>query len=398
MELLQENILLPNFHNYLEVVIYNGPPNTIYGRYYGRVTSGDEYSILAALKECCFKSRLFENILNPSDNIVLYHLEESMSLLKNTKLNRKPSKFLIVKSILINDANFKDYRSMFNENEIIGLLKQGANIYGDIDNLTLEMCKLVLQNKYNKYIIDLTYFKYWDNELIEMIIANKSIILNFNIIHDLSLEQIRKAVLINPLRLKYFMNIVFEQTLYIDLYNVDYRCIEYIPYDFQTDHMHTDIRINHLEYIRFLRDKNQIDFDKLIDKYLRYIEYIPKEFQTLEMCKECIQYNKLLLKYCYHIDAEMLDSIFKSDYNRNVPKKDRFNFIRYFDEDALIRILKLKPDLLHLLSQDKQTDRLVTEILQSNGYALQYVINPSKAHIEIALLQQPKAIKYVKVS
>lgn len=76
MESRQGNILLPEFYNYLEVIIYNGPPNTIYGKYYGRVISGNEISILAALKECCCKSALFKNIVNPSDNIILYYLSE----------------------------------------------------------------------------------------------------------------------------------------------------------------------------------------------------------------------------------------------------------------------------------------------------------------------------------
>jgi len=92
----------------------------------------------------------------------------------------------------------------------------------------------------------------------------------------------------------------------------------------------------------------------------------------------------------------MLNSIFKAEYNRQIPKKNRFNFICYFNEDALIRILKVKSDLLSLLSERQQTDKLVSEVLQINGYALQYVINPTKTQIEIALLQQPKAIKYVK--
>jgi hypothetical protein len=64
---------------------------------------------------------------------------------------------------------------------------------------------------------------------------------------------------------------------------------------------------------------------------------------------------------------------------------------------SLIRILKVKINLLGILSVDEQTDRLVKEILQSNGYALQYVINPIKDHIDIALLQKPKANKYVKI-
>ena len=78
---------------------------------------------------------------------------------------------------------------------------------------------------------------------------------------------------------------------------------------------------------------------------------------------------------------------------KNIPKKNRFNFICYFAEDTLIRILKVKADLLRILSTDQQTDKLVSEALQTNGYALQYITNPTKKQIEIALLQQPKAIK-----
>ena len=48
----------------MEVVIYNGPPKTIYGKYYGRVISGCEYSILAVLKEYDLTRALFKNIIN----------------------------------------------------------------------------------------------------------------------------------------------------------------------------------------------------------------------------------------------------------------------------------------------------------------------------------------------
>ena len=138
------------------------------------------------------------------------------------------------------------------------MLKQEVNIYEDIDYLTLEMSKLVVKNR---YINDLTYFKYWDNEVIDMIIVDKSIISNFDVIPDFSLDQMIKSILINPLRLKCFTNITFDQDLYNKSYDQDYKCIEYILYDFQTDYVHIDIRTNHLEFVRFLRDKNQADFN-----------------------------------------------------------------------------------------------------------------------------------------
>jgi acyl carrier protein len=153
---------------------------------------------------------------------------------------------------------------------------------------------------------------------------------------------------------------------------------------------------NILELVMFLRDKNQNDFDLLISRGLCYIRTIPKEFQTLKMSLDCVEYYKPLLECCYCIDLSVLNSIFKSKSNTHIPKKERFNFIINFNEDALIRILKVRSNLLSILPLDKQTDKLIKEVLQSDGYALQYVINPSKEHIEIALDQQPKAIKYVK--
>lgn len=393
----QENILLPDFYNYLEVVIYNGPPNTIYGKYYGRVTSGNELSIINALKECYYRNALFRNIVNPSDEVILCYLSEfSINKLKDVKLD--PSKSLIQKSILLNSSNFKDYKSIFNEKEIMEFLEQGINIYQDIDDLTLEMSKLVvlkgtcLMNNLLKYI------KYWDNDLINMIVNNKYIVSNFNIIPNISLDQIVKAVYINPLRLKYFTDIILDQDVYIKAFDINSKCIEYIPYEFQNDHMYTHLKINDLLSIKFSKDKTQDDFDRLISKYSGHISYVPKEFQTLQMCKKCVEDYNRNLEYCYFVDNEMLNSIFKAKFNIHVPKKDRYNFIVNFNEDALIRIIKVKCSLLRILPEDKQTDRLIREILQFNGYALQHVINPTKEHIDIALLNEPKAIKYVKTS
>lgn len=395
MESVEENILLPEFYDYLQIVLYNGPPNTIYGKYYERVISGNESSILAALKKCAFRSALFRNIINPSDKVILCYLSEFSYLsLKDVKRKQCFSKHLIYKSILINNLNFKDYKSMFNEKEIIELLEQGIDIYRDIDDLTLEMSKLIVSKYLYSYDL-LIYIKYWDTELIDMIINHKSIVSNFNIIPNLNKDQIEKAILINPLRLQYFTDIIFDKDLYLNAFNKDINCIEYIPDDFQTDYMCTHTRIKDSQLIRFLRDKTQHDFDRLISRCSGNIKYVPKEFQTFEMCKTCIEDSKSYLEYCYCIDENLLTLIFKSKYNINIPKKDRFNFIIYFNEEALIRILKIRPSLLQILPEDKQTDQLIKEILQSNGYALQHVINPTKEHIKIALLHEPKAIKYV---
>lgn len=398
MELFQENILLPDFYNHLVMTICNGIHRYLFVNYKGEIISGNEISILNALKTCSFNKSLFSNIINPSDKIVLYYLSyNGIYLLKDVKLN--PSKNLIIQCISINDKNFKDYRSIFNDKEIIEILEnntQSLYLYKNIDDLTLEMSKLIISK--NKYLDDdiLKYIKYWDKEIIDMIINRKDIVSNLNMIPNLSLDDVNKVIIINPLRLKCYTNIILDKDIYINSYNINPKSIEYIPTQFQTDYMHTDVRNNHLEFIIFLRDRNQNDFDKLFSYNCNYIRIIPEEFQTILMSKECVVHDVLLLNYCYCIDHEILKIIFKFKSNRNIPKKDRFNFIINFEEDALIRIIKAKASILKILPVSKQTDKLIKEILQYNGYALEHVIDPTKEQINLALLQEPKAIKYVK--
>jgi hypothetical protein len=82
---------------------------------------------------------MFSNIINPSDNIILYYLSYNGILLKDVKLN--PSKNLIRRCISINEKNFKDYKSLFDQKEIIEILNNYTrciNLYEDIDDLTLD--------------------------------------------------------------------------------------------------------------------------------------------------------------------------------------------------------------------------------------------------------------------
>lgn len=418
-----ENILNPKFYDHLYITIYNGPPETIDIPYRSTVISGNEMTIIHAL-ETCKPLVLFQYIENPSDNVILVYLREyKYTCLKNIKINRKPSKYLVQHAILINSKNFEDYKDMFNEQEIINFLEHNPfDILQHIDNPTYEMyeialskrgrlikhvmnqtlklCKLAVKNitedkgTYFSHCDFLKHIKFWDDEMIDMIINDKRICDYLDIIPNLSTLTIEKAILINPMRFNCFNNITFSEKLYVKAYNINFECIQFIPENYQIDCICTDIRNNHLKYIQYSRDKNADDFNKLILQSYTNIKLIPEKYQTMEMCKRVVKSDYQYLDKCYCIDKEMLSNIFKS--MKNIQKKDRFNFIISYNEDALIRIIKVDTCLLRTLPQIKQTDKLIKEILNHDGYALQYVISPTQEDIDIALLNQPNAIKYVK--
>lgn len=424
--LMAENILLLEFYNYLDIEIYNGPPETIEIPYTKPVLSGNEHSIIKAL-EACGPLMLFKYIYNPSDNVILLYLRKyTYTCLKYIKINRKPSKYLVQNAILINGQNFKDYKDMFSEQEIIKFLEHNPHILQSIDNptyemykiamskrgrlithvanQTLELCKLAIKNiieekgTYFNHCDFLKHIKFWDDEMSDMIVNDRRFCDNLDIIPNLSIEKIEKAILINPMRLKCFSNIIFSEEIYVKAYNINFECIKFIPENCQTDDICNDIRNKYLIYIQYSRDKNIDDFNKLISQNYKNIQFIPENYQTIEMCKLVVNQNYSYLNYCYCIDKEMLFNIFKSKYMKETPKKERFDFIIGYDEAALIRIIKVDTRLLRTLPENKQTDNLIKEILKQDGYALQYVISPTQEHFDIALQNQPNAIKYVKSS
>src|SRR5277367_3666628 len=107
-------------------------------------------------------------------------------------------------------------------------------------------------------------------------------------------------------------------------------------------------------------------FDKMFEESVCNISHIPPEFQTIEMCRKVCEYSHYLLKYCYCIDMDMLNRIFKS--MPNVPKKARFGFINNFDEDALIRLVKIDGRLMANLKKSNMTDKVIRAALESEGY------------------------------
>jgi len=134
--------------------------------------------------------------------------------------------------------------------------------------------------------------------------------------------------------------------------------------------------------------------DKAVAHNISNITHVPTKFQTLAMCKTVTCKNHLSIRYCEYIDMDMLQSIYKQQIL--VPKKERFKFINYLDDEKVIKILKLMPLLLRVIEKSKLKDIMIKTALETDGYALQYVNDQTPEYIEIALKNQPKAQKYVK--
>ncbi|AGF84896.1 hypothetical protein QJ854_gp886 [Moumouvirus goulette] len=445
---MEYNILKPDFYNHLDVVIYNGPPNTIYGKYKGFVGNGKhgyEAGIIKAIKKCMSPNRLFKNIINPSDEVIIAFLEEekySFGEIKN------PSKRVIKFAIVQDYKRFPKFKNIFNENEIIELLEQCPNIIEFIDKPTYLMCKLAIGknawcieyiknpsyelcklaveknpmsiryiNKNNqtpelckiavndiclkseKYYSDnniLKNLKYIDEEIVDKIIDSKFLLYEFNYIPKdyLTDERVNKCIIKCPECIKYIDNLT--QELCSLAFDNNFKVIAYIPHEYQLSYMTNFIKFNNkYELIPFIKDLDQNYCDRMFNHSKYNIKYIPPEYQTKIMCQKAIEYDYNFLQYCAHIDNDILNTVFKSRHLENIPRKNRFDFIKYFENNALLKIIKTRPLLISVLPEEKQTDEIIKTALNLNGYSLEYVINKRYEYVQLALKNQPKAIKHV---
>ncbi|AVL95197.1 hypothetical protein ma810 [Moumouvirus australiensis] len=444
---MEYNILKPDFYNYLEVVLYNGPPNTLYGKFHGFVGYGEygcEDGIIKALKECSSTHNLFDNIINPSDNVIIAYLKrEKYSFYKI----KNPSKHVIKFAISQDQKRFPKFKNLFNENEILELLEICPDIIKYIEkptylmcklavgkigwcieyinNPSLELCKLAIERnpmticcidknkqtpelckkavndiclKTNSYLNSdiLKNLNYIDDEIIDKIIDSKFLSTEFNHIprEYLTEKRIRKCVINCPECIKYLDELT--QDLCCLAFDKDFNVIEYIPHEFQTANMTNFIKNNNkYKLIPFIKDLDQNYCDRMFNHYESNLKYIPFKYQTKNMCLKAIERDYDYLQHCGHIDNDILNAVFKSRQLQNTPKKDRFNFIKYFENDVLLRIIKVRPFLISVLPEEKQSDEIIRTALNLNGYALEYVKNKRFEYVELALKNQPKAIKHI---
>jgi len=114
------------------------------------------------------------------------------------------------------------------------------------------------------------------------------------------------------------------------------------------------------------------------------------------MCTTAVIKNEDELKYCHCIDKEMLNNIFKS--KKGSVRKNRFEFINLFNEDVIIRIIKVCGYILSSLDKNKITYNVAKEAVMSNGYNIKYVPIELRTEeiINLALNNNPDASKYLK--
>ncbi|BCS83650.1 hypothetical protein QLL95_gp0473 [Cotonvirus japonicus] len=419
---MQYNILTKDFYNHLTTVIYNGPPETIYGKFDSFfLHSGNEKEIIKALHKCQSKHELYENIINPSDDVTIAYLKEEYFAFEKIK---NPSKNVIKFAITKHNEIFKNHKHLFNDQEILELIKKSPWIIKYIDsptyeqyeiavkndgfticcveNQTLELCKTALNNIINNKYLYITStilknMKFIDEEMINSIVDSKFILYEFKNIpeHFLNPTLIKRAIESCPLCLKYLDDKYLTQELCELAFNDNINCFPYIPHHFQKKYMIDKIKLEKkYDFAPFMGSLDQEYCDQMFSDAVYNIKYIPSQYQTKEMCMKVVERSHHNLKYCSYIDNDILEIIFKSKYMTNVPRKDRFKFILDFDENVIAKIIHIKPYLLSIIPADKQTDKIIKTALHTDGYSLQYVVNKKDEYINIALENQPKAIKY----
>lgn len=420
---MEQNILTSDFYKHLGVVLYNGPPETIYGKFSDfTLYSGNEKTIIKAIQECWDKNTLYKNIINPSDNVTIAYLKEEYFGFKNVK---NPSKPVIKFAIVGYNEIFDKYKHLFNHQETLELIERSPWIIKYIEsptieqykmalskdgfviccieNQTLELCKMalgqIINNKhYYAHGTILKNMKFIDDKMIDLIIDSRFLLHELKNIPEefLNPVNIEKIIKNCPMCLKDIDDKFLTQELCELAFNLDIKSVQYIPHVFQTEYMIDKVKLGkYYNLIPFIKNLDQRYCNQMFQDSLQNIKFIPHAYQTRVMCIKAIEYHHTYLKYCAHIDDEILNMIFKSKCMVNIPKKNRFKFILDFDDNVIMKIIKAKPNLLSMIPENRQSDEIVKQALMTNGYNLEYVINKTEEHIKIALQNQPKAIKYV---
>lgn len=303
-----------------------------------------------------------------------------------------PSKKVIQIAVEKDYNNLKNYDHLFNENELIDMINKSPFVIEHISKQyqTLKMCKIAITNihlnhndHYSATGTFIMYIAHFDDEIVDMIVDTHSIASGLHHVPNTFITKDR-----------------FVKALKSNSEIVQY--LSYFPREWIviTNDMIKNMRNiqNLYSYIIAYVDNNdkKMLFDKMFMAHPYTIKDIPAEYQNIVMCKKAIEYDFTLLEYCHHINNDMIKYIFKLESRIHLPKKVRFDFINGFNEDALIRLIKVDGILMTNLDEEKLTDKLIRAALASNGYNLQYVHKQTQEYIDIALNNQPNAKKYIK--
>ena len=364
----------------------------------------------------------------------------------------------IAKAIVIHDhEKYQNYMSFFEEQDLIEMKKQNPKILKYVKNQTFDMCheaiKSITNRSRNKLYTELFYGGngLWYNDISTDFVSyfnpdylNKDEMIKlYSICYELNKYSIQCMIakyvpydmILDYLNIRPdFINICVNngdynidenqiKEIYNHIVKKSISNIIYVNHKYQTQEMVEKIKNdkNGVYYYKYLYCIDNIgqelylnafnmdhDIIKLIpDKYInenmylnafeyniKNIKYIPNKYQTQEMCKRVASIDVNLIQYCEYIDDDLLKYINKQFIN--LPKKDRFYFINSFNTDTIIKILKKYPYALRVINKKKLTDDMIKIALELNGYLLEYVDNQTKEYIDIAIKNQPKAVKYIK--
>lgn len=441
----------------LVYTIYNGPPQSIHGKYELRhnYTDADlEYAVI----KC---KNLINYIINPTKSLISTHIQHhgTTFLPDNIEIDRDNA-ISIIKS---DTYKFAKYDKIYNftDDEKINIFNANPKMLKHIEHQTYDMCidainRLIRKNS-SKIMTNLFYGgsslfdEYIPDSFPEYInhdsLTNVEILKIYDVLKKYNSGCVRymnpKYVNINDFidyYKRYNHMILFDTfgkfieqrnlsedeivVFYSNFFGNDITMIEYIPHKYQTDNMINMILsaplstgIKYYKYLKiidsigkdlyidsFEKNKNNISympneyktFDICMNAVLfnpRNIEYCPYDLQTQEMCHIAGMHNYELIRYCKYIDDDMLRNVHKQKIDQ--PRNKRFGFINTFSEDQIIQVMKIIPSLLKIVKNP--THNIIMTALETNGYAIEHVPIDKRTdeYIQTALRSQPKASKFI---
>lgn len=342
------------------------------------------------------KPKLFQKISNPSDLVIMTAIDLDRTNFFHLK---NPSKNIIKHMLYKNMDAIDFFPNVFTSDELINLIELNPFVIKYISNPSPDICIKVIQlifNDQTKYSGPvLKYLTYINQEMVDQIIQIKFLLDEFNYIPAkyLTDQIIIKAIYTNHNVMKFISEKYLNQTICTDIFNLNVNSFRFIPEKFKTDNMINCIYANkHYHLVEYIESLSQEICDKIFNENPENFCYIPKHFRSKQVSQYIVKINHNLLDDCEHIDDDILSQIFKSQ--PKVPKVDRFLFINNLNEETIIKIISIRPSLLRVVSELKQTDKVICTALNSSGYFLEYVINKTDKYIQLAINNEPKAIKY----